>query len=257
MMSPAITRMASWHTRRATTTNRTDRLYAIVEELRARAPRCLRAAEIARRFEVSVRTIERDLWALQQAGVPIWSQPGPGGGYSLDPATTLPPLNLTPDEATAVAVALAGTSPMPFASAGRSALQKLTAVMSSRQLDAATALADRVLLAGSEAAAPSPEARVVEEALRQSRAVEIDYHDREGRATTRTVEPAALLRGHGGWYLVGWCRLRGDGRGFRLDRISRARLTDETVTPRAVEDVLGEFPPGFRRPALGRLANEE
>jgi predicted DNA-binding transcriptional regulator YafY len=257
MMSPTIAMVGGSETRRETTTNRTDRLYAIVEELRARAPRCLRAAEMARRFEVSVRTIERDLWALQQAGVPIWSQPGPGGGYSLDPSSTLPPLNLTADEATAIAVALAATSPMPFASAGRSALQKLTAVMSSRQLDAATALADRVLLAGSEAATPSPQARVVEEALRQSRAVEIDYQDREGRATTRTVEPAALLRGHGGWYLVGWCRLRRDGRGFRLDRISRARLTNEMVTPRPVEEVLGEFPPGFRRPALGRLANEE
>jgi predicted DNA-binding transcriptional regulator YafY len=191
MMSPTLATMDPCQTRRATTTNRTDRLYAIVEELRARAPRCLRAADMAHRFEVNIRTIERDLGALQQAGVPIWAQPGPGGGYSLDPSTTLPPLNLTADEATALAVALAATSPMPFASAGRSALQKLTAVMSSRQLDAATALADRVLLAGTEAP-QSPETRVVEEALRQSRAVEIDYRDREGRPTTRTVEPAAL-----------------------------------------------------------------
>jgi predicted DNA-binding transcriptional regulator YafY len=238
-------------------TNRTDRLYAIVEEMRSRAPRPMRAADLARRFEVSVRTIERDLSSLQQAGVPIWAQPGPGGGYALDPTTTLPPLNLTPDEATAIAVALAATSPMPFAAAGRAALQKLTAVMSSRQLEAATALSDRVLLAGAEAEPQTPEAKVVGEALRQSRAVEIDYQDREEQSTTRTVEPTALLRSHGGWYLVGWCRLRQDGRSFRLDRIRGARLTDEVVTPRPVEDVLGEFPPGFRRPGLGRLANEE
>lgn len=238
-------------------TNRTDRLYAIVEEMRARAPRPLRAADLATRFEVSVRTIERDLAALQHAGVPIWAQPGPGGGYALDPRTTLPPLNLSPDEATAIAVALAATSPMPFAAAGRSALQKLTAVMSSRQLEAATALTDRVLLAGTEAETQAPEAKVVEEALRQSRALEIDYRDGEGTSTTRTVEPTALLRGHAGWYLIGWCRLRQDGRSFRLDRIDRATLTTEVVTPRPVEEVLGEFPPGFRRPALGRLANEE
>jgi predicted DNA-binding transcriptional regulator YafY len=236
--------------------NRTDRLYAIVEELRARAPRTLRAADMARRFEVTVRTIERDLAALQQAGVPIWAQPGPGGGYALDPRTTLPPLNLTPDEATAIAVALAATSPMPFAAAGRSALHKLTAVMSSRELEAATALTDRVLLAGTEET-QTAEARVVEEALRQSRALEIDYRDAEGTSTTRTVEPTALLRGQAGWYLIGWCRLRQDGRSFRLDRIDRATLTAERVTPRPVEEVLGEFPPGFRRPPLGRLANEE
>jgi len=239
------------------TLNRTDRLYAIVEAMRSRAPRPVRAMDMARRFEVSVRTIERDLASLQHAGVPIWAQPGPGGGYAVDPSTTLPPLNLTPDEATAIAVALAATSPMPFAAAGRSALQKLTAVMSLRQLQAATALTDRVLLAGPEAETQTQEAQVVEEGLRLSRALEIDYRDAEGTSTTRTVEPTALLRGHAGWYLIGWCRMRQDGRSFRLDRIDRATLTPEVVTPRPVEEVLGEFPPGFRRPELGRLANEE
>ena len=60
--------------------NRTDRLYALVEELRARAPRLVRANDLDKRFEVTTRTIERDLLALQEAGVPIWAQPGPGGG---------------------------------------------------------------------------------------------------------------------------------------------------------------------------------
>jgi predicted DNA-binding transcriptional regulator YafY len=87
--------------------NRTERLYALVEELRARAPRTMRAAELAARFAVSTRIIERDLLALQEAGVPIWAQPGPGGGYGLDVDTTLPPLNQTPDEAVALATALA------------------------------------------------------------------------------------------------------------------------------------------------------
>src|SRR6476619_3775714 len=105
--------------------NRTDRLYALVEELRSRAPRPMRATELADQFEVSTRTIERDLLALQQAGVPIWAQPGPGGGYSLNVDTTLPPLNLTAAEAAAIATALAVTRAMPFAEAGRSALTKL------------------------------------------------------------------------------------------------------------------------------------
>ena len=61
--------------------NRTDRLYALVEELRARAPRPVAAPELARRFEVSTRTIERDLQALLEAGVPIWAERGrPGYG---------------------------------------------------------------------------------------------------------------------------------------------------------------------------------
>ena len=65
--------------------NRTDRLYAIVEELRAAAPRSRTVAQLAERFEVTSRTMHRDLLALQTAGVPCWSQPGPGGGYTIDP----------------------------------------------------------------------------------------------------------------------------------------------------------------------------
>ena len=67
--------------------NRTDRLYALVEELRAVAPRPAR--QLAGRYEVSTRTIERDILALQEAGVPIYAVAGRGGGYVIDKALTL------------------------------------------------------------------------------------------------------------------------------------------------------------------------
>jgi predicted DNA-binding transcriptional regulator YafY len=86
--------------------NRTDQLYALVEELRSVSPRTRSAAWLARRFEVSARTIERDLGALREGGVPIWAQPGRTGGYGVDRNRTLPPLALTVDEALAVSVAL-------------------------------------------------------------------------------------------------------------------------------------------------------
>ncbi|MFJ6953886.1 helix-turn-helix transcriptional regulator, partial [Micromonospora aurantiaca (nom. illeg.)] len=86
--------------------NRTDRLYALVEELRAVSPRPRSATWLARRFEVSTRTVERDISALQGAGVPIWAEPGRTGGYVVDRARTLPPVNLTAAEAVAMAVAL-------------------------------------------------------------------------------------------------------------------------------------------------------
>jgi biotin operon repressor len=76
--------------------NRTDRLYALVEALRTVAPRPRTAQQLAARFEVSVRTVERDLGALLEAGVPILTRTGPGGGYALDKAHTLPPVNFTP-----------------------------------------------------------------------------------------------------------------------------------------------------------------
>src|SRR5947209_15288462 len=90
--------------------NRTDRLYALVEELRAVAPRPRSARWLADRFEVSSRTVERDIGALQQAGVPIYAEPGRTGGYTLDKTHTLPPVNVSPAEAVAIAVALEGRS---------------------------------------------------------------------------------------------------------------------------------------------------
>jgi predicted DNA-binding transcriptional regulator YafY len=67
--------------------NRTDRLYALVEELRATAPRARSARRLADRFEVGVRTIQRDVLALQEAGVPTWATPGPVGATPSTPPT--------------------------------------------------------------------------------------------------------------------------------------------------------------------------
>jgi predicted DNA-binding transcriptional regulator YafY len=160
--------------------NRTDRLYALVEELRARAPRPMRAADLAARFEVSTRTIERDLLALQEAGVPIWAQPGPGGGYSLNPDTTLPPLNLTPEEAVALATALAAMPAMPFASAGRTALAKLAAVMAAAPRDTAAQLASRIRVTPLAEQPVSPVWGAVQQALLQPQALHFTYQDRAG-----------------------------------------------------------------------------
>lgn len=231
--------------------NRTDRLYALVEELRARAPRLLRASELAHRFEVSTRTIERDLLALQEAGVPIWAQPGPGGGYGLNVDTTLPPLNLTPSEAAAIATALAATRGMPFAEAGRSALQKLSGVMASAPKTTASKLVSHIRVAqGPVHASNQPVAEVIQRALLDSVAVALTYRDVQARATQRVVEPAGLLGTRHGWYLAAWCRLRQAPRAFRLDRIGEARLTDEPIAVRPIESFLPDLPFELTEPAL-------
>ncbi|HKS99897.1 MAG TPA: HTH domain-containing protein, partial [Rugosimonospora sp.] len=105
--------------------NRTDRLYAMVEELRAVAPRPRSARWLARRFEVCARTVERDIGALQEAGVPIYAEAGRTGGYALDKRHSLPPVNITASEAVAVAVALEGLRGTPFHDAARSLLTKV------------------------------------------------------------------------------------------------------------------------------------
>jgi len=137
--------------------NRTDRLYALVEELRAVAPRPRSARQLAERYEVSTRTIERDILALQESGVPIYAETGRRGGYAIDKTLTLPPLNFTPAEMVAIAVSLARGENTPFAAATRSALRKVLATASAAETAAAGELMDRVRLIG--AARPGPPAR--------------------------------------------------------------------------------------------------
>src|SRR5690606_29910962 len=132
--------------------NRTDRLYGITEELRSAGRHGRTSDWLARRFEVSARTIKRDVSALQQAGVPIWAQPGPGGGYVLDGAASLPPLNFTGSEAVALALALAANPALPLAAEGRTALAKVLAAMTPAEQQRATELAGKVWLRGAAGA---------------------------------------------------------------------------------------------------------
>src|SRR6185503_15671118 len=154
----------------------------------------VRAADAAERFEVTTRTIERDLLALQEAGVPIWAQPGPGGGYGLNVDTTLPPLNLTPAEAAAIATALAATRALPFAEAGRSALTKLAGVMAAAPRDTATRLMSHIRVAqGPAGGAADQVSEVIRQALLASVAVELTYSDGQTHETLRIVEPAGVV----------------------------------------------------------------
>ena len=137
--------------------NRTERLYALVEELRAVAPRPRSARQLAERYEVSARTIERDILALQESGVPIYAEAGRRGGYVIDKTLTLPPLNFTAAEMVAIAVSLARDENTPFAAATRSALRKVMATASAAQTAKAGELMDRVRLIGAaRPGAPSP-----------------------------------------------------------------------------------------------------
>jgi predicted DNA-binding transcriptional regulator YafY len=204
--------------------NRTDRLYALVEELRAVAPRPRSATWLAARFEVSVRTVERDISALQQSGVPIYAEPGRTGGYCLDKARTLPPVNLTPREAVAMALALQHLDGTPFRDTASTALRKLVAAMQADDASAAREMAGRVHLIGRGGAAP-PMPRLVADALTAGRVLRIRYGDRAGAATVREIEPLGYVGGPAHWYLVAWCRLRRAVRAFRTDRIGAVTIT--------------------------------
>lgn len=244
--------------------NRTDRLYAIAEALRAAGPAGLTSTSLADRFEVTGRTVKRDVTALQEAGVPITGIGGPGGGYVLDPRATLPPVSFTVGEAIAVAVALSVQGDQPFAADGRRALTKLLGVVPDTARPEADSLAGRVWVRGpgdpldadlersDRGPADDPlggrmdrsVVRVVEEAVRTRTVVVIDYVDRSGaRSAHRPVEAQGLAHDGANWQLLAWCQRRDAPRWFRLDRITAAVATQTPVVDRDVATAFGVPPP--------------
>lgn len=217
--------------------NRTPRLYALVEELRAAAPRSLTVAALAARFEVSTRTVQRDLQALMEAGVPVRTTTGRGGGWSIDPAMTLPPIRFTAEEAAALVAALAAAdASAPYAGAVRTASQKIAASMTGPASTAAQHLAARIVALPTRTVESVRTA--VEKALTDSTVLRLSYVDAAGQKSDRAVEPAGLLTADGKWYLIAWCRTRQAGRGFRLDRITAAAPTGEQARSHDLANLL-------------------
>jgi predicted DNA-binding transcriptional regulator YafY len=222
--------------------NRTDRLYAIVEELRACAPGRRSARALADHFEVSVRTIERDVSALQQSGVPIYADTGRTGAYALDKERTLPPMNFTPSEAVAVGIALGRAGHAPFAKSARTALLKIVAAMSAADTDEARKLAERIHFLVREDDEKASVPAVVEEGVAVRQVIRLTYTDRNEAETERDVEPVAFVSGKRDWYLIGWCRLRESPRLFRVDRIKRASLLEEIAPDRDFDAMAPRVP---------------
>jgi predicted DNA-binding transcriptional regulator YafY len=212
--------------------NRTDRLYGLVEELRAVSPRPRSARRLADRFEVSVRTIERDIAALQQSGLPIWAEPGRTGGYVIDASATLGPAGFTLDEALAVLIGLGMLRHSPFRHAAQTAARKMLAVMPDGDAARASALASRVHLLESEEDVLLPAEFAA--ALRAGRVVRLRYQDSAGAESVRDVEPLGSVGKGGQWYLIAWCRLRDGVRAFRADRMLLVEVTGERLSQRTL-----------------------
>jgi predicted DNA-binding transcriptional regulator YafY len=205
--------------------NRTDRLLAIVLELQARGSR--RAEDLAATFEVSKRTIYRDVQALCEAGVPVVAEAG--RGYSLPEGYFLPPLRFSADEALMLLLGvdvMAKSFDAEYQGAAAAAARKIAGALPAERRDEVRAL--RESLAFVEMADLAPRTAEVLRALRRAvlaqQTVRLVYRarfgaDPPGTPTRRDADPYGLARVSGVWYLVAHCHLRGAVRNFRLDRI--------------------------------------
>lgn len=215
--------------------NRTDRLVAMVMFLQGR--RLVKAEELADHFEISVRTVYRDISALSESGVPISGEAGVG--YSLLKSYHLPPVMLTAEEASALFVGAAFAKRYTDASLKApldSALLKVRAVLPAERQDFIEQMSKKTVVLGR---LPRGDQNVVEkdwllplqDAAVRRRRVRLRYQTAE-ETTDREVEPLGMAFYGENWYLVAWCLLRNSLRHFRVDRILDVTVLSETFESR-------------------------
>ncbi|MBN7794072.1 helix-turn-helix transcriptional regulator [Microbacterium esteraromaticum] len=223
---------------------RTERLHALAEMLRRRGARGCTAQRLADEFGVSLRTIKRDLDALENSGVPIWSRPGPGGGYGVSSRANLPPITLSPAQAVALLAAVAAAADAPYADLASAGVRKIMDVLDPTTRAKADGLARRIWVDGGQA--PGRAVRsALEEGMAEQRIVRLRYTSGDGATTTRDVEPLIFASTSGLWYLIGWCHLRQAMRWFLVTRIERATVTATPCGDHTVDEI-GEPPPTAR-----------
>jgi len=205
---------------------RADRLFDIIQALRT-AAHPVTAATLAERLEVTVRTIDRDIAALQGSRVPI--EGAPGLGYVLRRGFDLPPLMFTSEEADAIAIGvrlLRRLRDVKLQRAAESVLAKL-AVVAPEPLQTHLVSAPIYVSDGDAPPVTGVDPAVLRDAIHEARKVSVAYIDEQGRCTRRTIRPIAMAYYVDVTVLGAWCELRNDFRNFRVDRISDARLLNE------------------------------
>jgi len=186
--------------------------------------------ELARRLEVSARTLRRDVDRLRELGYPVDAAPGVAGGYRLGAGAHMPPLLLDDDEAVAIAVGLraaAGASIDGIEDTSLRALAKLEQVLPHRLRRRVNAVHSNVVAlqwAGTGPTVDSEALALLAQACRDHEEVRFDYQRRDGDETLRLVQPHQLVSAGRRWYLVAWDVRRDDWRTFRVDRLHEPQL---------------------------------
>lgn len=212
-------------------TKRLSRLTAILTQLQTK--RLLTATELATKFSVSIRTIYRDIRALEGSGVPILTEDGKG--YTLMEGYRVPPVMFTESQANALILAeqlVLKNKDASFVKDYAEAIEKVKAVLRYNVQDKANLLTERTWFSqNTNREKSSNNLSDLQFALTNFRVAKIEYTNEANQRNSRLVEPFALVSTTENWLLIAWCRLRTDFRFFRLDRIKKLEVLSEQFTP--------------------------
>ncbi len=224
---------------------RVERLQALSERLRRGGVNGVTADRLASEFGVSLRTIKRDIEALDNSGLPVWSRPGPGGGYGVAAQSSLPPVRLNPAESVALLAAVSAATDAPYADRAAAGIRKILDVLDPATRARADQLANRIWV-NTEDTATRVVRSALEAAMAEQKVVRIQYVSGAGDETRRDVEPMIFASTGGRWYLIAWCRLRGAIRWFVISRITRATVTRLECSGHEIAEI--GTPPETARP---------
>jgi predicted DNA-binding transcriptional regulator YafY len=206
---------------------RTERLFALAEYLRGRRTG-VTAEALAQRFEVTIRTIYRDLDALRAASMPLGAERGRGGGYALDRSYSLPPVNFTAREA-ALLVALGGFAKnmrlLPFTDTLESALDKVRSALSTSAQRELLARLTELSFHGVPALPIKKQVRAaLERAWFEQQPLRIVYVDGNFIESTRRIRIESVIMDRHETRIDATDLDQGQRRHFRVDRIARAEV---------------------------------
>jgi len=219
--------------------NHLSRLLSILTLLKSK--RIITGVELAKKFEVSLRTIYRDIKKLEESGVPIMTIEG--RGYSIMDGYTVAPIMFEEMEVNALITAeqlIAKTNDESLIKHFEQTLQKIKSVFKSTLQSQGELLQSKMLVLKSKPEeVKSGSLSYIQMAIINFRVTELTYQAKEKEITFRKIEPLAIYCYNEKWIVIGWCRLRQDYRAFRLDRIKHFKILEEKFEDRNFD--LGKY----------------
>lgn len=210
--------------------NRLTRITAILTHLQSK--KIITAKEIANRFEISLRTVYRDIKTLQDAGVPIGSENGLG--YFIVDGYSLPPIMITEEEANALVISekfILNQGDSSLKQDFNSLLIKIKATLKNYNKDHLSKLNNRITPSVKKENYKSNSLAVIQKSITRSVVLKIRYHSiYKDEITERLIEPLGIYFTDKAWVVVANCNLRNQVREFRLDRIIKVNETSQSFT---------------------------
>jgi predicted DNA-binding transcriptional regulator YafY len=223
--------------------NRIDRLHAILTHLQSKKK--VTAQEMADRFQISLRTVYRDVKALDESGVPVIGEAG--SGYTIMEGYRLPPVMFTQEEASALLLGAKLAEQFTDGSVKRhftAALFKIKAVLRSpdkEYVDSLTEHIEILIRYAPDLESPQQFLSTLQQAVVNKKIVHLQYRSQQKEEVTlRKVEPIGLLYYGNAWHLIAWCHLRNDYRDFRMSRMLGVTMDDHCFDP-AVHPSIREY----------------